>query len=257
LEPWVGDFPEPTDNKKIGGPFNWQFEAAANSYGEHVFIRRNDQEYLGLSQVVVMSDCDCRGVTWDNTGTAGFPIPVEVGSTATGQISNVHTIGSTATPTCTSSDCSPSIEVLLADGSPLPDYMTYDDPTLTVAPTQTSEAGTYSLLVKQQVFQGSTNHLLNEQTLEVEVKCPVTSIAQDTTANLSLETKRSFTIDGAPQTFTPSYELMPNDCSNVVKDMSAELTLANGDPLPSFISLFGTYPTAHVQIQGGTLAEAL
>ena len=165
-------------------------------------------------------------------------------------------MNSTATPTCTSLDCSPSIEVLLADGSPLPDFMTYVDPTLTVAPTQTSEGGIYSLLVKQQVFQGSTNHLLNEQTLEVEVQCPVTSIAQDTTANSSLETLRSFTIDGATQTFRPTYELMPNDCSNVVKDMSAELTLANGDPLPSFISLVGTYPMASIQIQGGALAEA-
>jgi len=203
-----------------------------------------------------MSDCDCSNVSMENSGTAGFPISVGVGSTATGEIPNVHSIGTTATPSCTSSDCSPSIEVLLADGSPLPDFMTYIDPTLTVAPTQTSEEGTYSLLVKQQVFQGSTNHLLNEQTLEVEVQCPVTSIAQDTTANSFLETMRSFTIDGALQTFTPTYELMPNDCLTVVKDMSAELTLANGDPLPSFISLVGTYPTARVHIQGGVLAEA-
>jgi len=50
---------------------------------------------------------------------------------------------------------------------------------------------------------------------------------------------------------------MPNDCLTVVKDMSAELTLANGDPVPSFISLVGTYPTARVEIQGGTLAEVL
>jgi len=227
-----------------------------NTNGEHVFIRRNDSHSLGLSQVVVLSDCDCSGVTWDNTGTSGFRVSAEVGSTATGEIPDEHTMSSTATSTCTSLDCSPSIEVLLADGSPLPDFMTYVDPTLTVTPTQTSEGGIYALLVKQQVIHGLTN-LLNEQNLEVEVQCPVTNIAQDTAANSSLETMRSFTIDDAPQTFTPSYELMPNDCSNVVKDMSAELTLANGDPLPSFILLVGTYPTASVQIQGGTLSEAL
>jgi len=49
VEPWVGDFPEPTDNQKIGGPFNCQFEAPVNSNGKHVFIRRNDENYLNAS----------------------------------------------------------------------------------------------------------------------------------------------------------------------------------------------------------------
>jgi len=61
--------------------------------------------------------------------------------------------------------------------------MTYADSTLTVIPTQSSELGSYSLLVKQQVYQGEYNHPLNEQTLEVEVACPPLSIAQDADKN--------------------------------------------------------------------------
>jgi len=99
---------------------------------------------------MVFSDCDCRDVSWDTSGTTGFPMELEVGETASGQIPNVHTMSSTETPTCISSDCSTSVEVLLADGSPLPDFITYnvETDTLIVSPTQSSDEGIYSLLVK-------------------------------------------------------------------------------------------------------------
>jgi len=42
-----------------------------------------------------------------------------------------------------------------------------------------------------------------------------------------------------------------------VTDVTASLALADGSPLPSFISLVGDYPTARVQIAGGALSEAL
>jgi len=148
MELWVGDSPVPTENTKIGRKKDLSFETLVNSYGKHVFIRRNDDDELGLSQVIVLSDCDCRGVTWDNSGTAGFPISLKVGETASGQITDVPIMSSSDTPSCSLSDCSSSIEILQADGSPLPVFMTYFEPTLTVAPTQTSEGGIYSLLVK-------------------------------------------------------------------------------------------------------------
>jgi len=134
--------------------------------------------------------------------------------------------------------------------------MTYDQSTLTVSPTKASDEGIYSILVKQQVFQGSTNHLVNEQTLEVEVKCAVTNIAQNTAINSLIETTRSYSI-GTSQTLAPRFDVTPNDCSNLVTDMTVDLTLENGDPLPSFIKLVGTFPLVSVEMADGALSEAL
>jgi len=78
MELWVGDSLVPTENTRIGGTFNYKFEQAVNAFGKHVFIRRVGAT-LALTQVVVLSDCDCRGLTWDKSGTTGFPLQAEVG----------------------------------------------------------------------------------------------------------------------------------------------------------------------------------
>ena len=161
MELRVGDSLTPTENPQFGDTFNYAGEVPVNAYGEHVFVRRGDGETLALTSVMVFSDCDCRGVTWGDSRITGFPMELEVGETASGQIlSHIHSMSSTETPDCSSSDCLPTFDILLADGSPRPTFMTYDGPreTLKVAPTQTSDAGIYSLPVRQQVWQGSTSH---------------------------------------------------------------------------------------------------
>jgi len=66
------------------------------------------------------------------------------------------------------------------------------------------------------------------------IVCPDITITQDAAVNSSIETQRIWTIDGDLEYFIPSYDI-PNTCPTSV---TAELTLANGDPLPSFIDLY-------------------
>jgi len=66
VELYVGDSPIPTQNMKVGGPVDriWPFKVSA--HGKYVFLRRTDQgSELGITQVIVFSDCDCRDLNVD------------------------------------------------------------------------------------------------------------------------------------------------------------------------------------------------
>ena len=98
--------------------------------------------------VVVFSDCDCRGVLWDISGTLGFPINVVVNGVGFGTIPIVYSMPVTDTPECTAAMCAPTATLTLSDGTPLPAFMTYTPGTLTVKPTLLIEVGTYELLFR-------------------------------------------------------------------------------------------------------------
>jgi len=240
---WVGDSPDPTSNTQFGGDYDCQFEVPVNAYGTNVFIYRPATGYLGGTQLLVFSDCDCRGVTWDNSGTTGFPLTVEVGQTASGSIPDVHDIGTTQTSSCASTDCEPSFDLTMSDGSPLKPFLIDARPTLTASPTLINEIGTYSVLMTQYVYQGPTNHVVNTKTYDINVRCALTSIAQNNAVNSVIMTARTFVFGSAPETFTPLYDLA--GCPAGLP-LTATLELVGGGTLPSFISLIGVYPAASV-----------
>jgi len=78
MELWVGDSLVPNENTRIVGTFNYKFEQAVNAFGKHVFIRRVGAS-LALTQAVVLSDCDCRGLTYVQSQTTGFPLQAKIG----------------------------------------------------------------------------------------------------------------------------------------------------------------------------------
>jgi len=142
--------------------------------------------------------CLCTGSSWTpDAAYNDFPLLVTPGTTVTAPLPESVRVppASTSPASC---NCGFDFKVTMADGTPLPTWITYDKATeaLTVSPPSNEPLGSYNLMVHHWVNTG-------DETYDVPISVEITGcsiMAMDPT---------SVTSFGSPITYTVGNDLTP------------------------------------------------